>query len=380
MRFARMMTLVLMILYVPMILGLVAGMLWVGYSVTAMVFRGMLFPFVIVLTIALDMTIVGSSLILLIGLLPLFFRAPPESPPGIEIREVQHPRLFKVIRRVSARLGTSAPDVFYLHGEHDAGIGDLWLRDANGRAHGRRALSFGVPFVLELRVDEFLAVLCHEIAHASGGDTLMSRRASRFFTSLGIAIGGHSAATPDEQGPGLFELAVQYFLYGYFLLFAYFYQMDNRARELRADRLAAEVCGAQAMRGALIRIAALCEFNQLNSWFIADQLAQRELPVQNLFDQYRTNRAGITSTRFAAAENQVMLEPHTVWSSHPRITDRIRVISTVDSKGISSARPATELFTDWPRLERMISDSIMEVMQIKHMIRLRKLDRALRER
>lgn len=380
MRIARLIVYVLMFLYLPFIFGLIAAMAWGAYSLTVAASRGKLSPFLIVSVVAVDFTVLGSTILLLFGLLPLFFHGPPSPPPGILIREGQHPRLFKLIQRVVARLGIDVPDAFFLDSSIGAGIGEIRLIGPNGEVRNQRVLIFGAELVIELQVDEFTAILCHEIAHASGGDTVLARRAHRFFRSMGAAIESHSSDSLDQEGPGFIASTIRYLLMAYFHLFAYFYQMDNRARELRADRLAAEVCGASNMRNALIRIAALDGFLQLNGFHIANQLAQREEPVENLFDQYRKNRAAITPARLSAAESNVMLTPHTIWSSHPRITDRIKVISAVESKGISAPQPATSLFTDWPNIERRISDELMKLMQELHKHRLKALDAALRTR
>lgn len=378
MRLARFMVYTLMFLYIPLILAMVAGMIWLGYTLTSAVFLTWRFPLAVLLVLALDTTLLASCVILLFGLLPLILRDSTEHAPGIEIRESENPRLFAVLRRIAARMETTVPNRFYLHHGRGASIGEMKLHDETGRPIRQRVLQFGAALVLELRADEFIAILCHEIAHAAGGDTRLSRFAMRFYTSMMLAIGGHMEDSPDGRGPGLFATAMQYLLLGYFLLFSLFFRMEDRAQELRADRRAAEVCGAEVTRNALIRVAALASFDTLDPWKIANRLAEREEPVQNLFDHYRKARAAISPARLTAAENDVLLTPHTLWSTHPRVTDRIKVIGSVTSRGISAAQPATALFTDWPRLEQTLSDEVMLFATAIHAAKLKKLDRDLR--
>lgn len=378
MHFSRFIVYTLMFLYVPLILALVAGMIWLGYVLTSTAVFIWRSPLILMLVLVLDATMFASCIILLFGLLPLILHNPSDHVPGIEIRESEHPKLFEVLRRIAARMETAVPAGFYLHHGRGASIAELLLKDETGRTVRKRSLMFGAALVLELRADEFITILCHEIAHAAGGDTWLGQFSQRFYRSMILAIGGHMLESPDGQKPGLFATAMQYLLLGYFLLFALFFRMEDRAQELRADRLAAEICGATVTRNTLIRIAALSSFDSLDPWRIANQLALHEKPVENLFDHYRKARAAISDSRLTAAENNVLLTPHTLWSTHPRITDRIRVISSVHARGVSSPLPATTLFNDWPRLEQMLSDEIMVFARAIHAARLKMLDRDLR--
>jgi Zn-dependent protease with chaperone function len=122
----------------------------------------------------------------------------------------------------------------------------------NGHVLTGRTLFVSLSLLKRLDKSEADAVLAHEMAHFSGGDTEYSKRTSpllsRFRTYLGALHAG-----------GL-SWPVFNFMLLYWTLVQLALSTSSRAREFRADRLAAEATSPMSMASALCRVAAYSSY------------------------------------------------------------------------------------------------------------------------
>lgn len=358
-----------LLLYVPLTLALAGGLVVV--CVVLVRYCGLWF-------IGLALTAVGLALLLLFGLLPLFFRHVDHDAPGLPLRDDQHPKFFELLRRIAKRLKARPPDVVFVEPCHAGWIADRTIVDRDGRQlRGVRTLCFGAGNVIDCNIDEFTTLLCHELAHAAAGDTWMARLSGRFFESMALAIAA-AGGSGSHDPPSLLARSIAWLLMGYFYLFALLYLRDSRARELRADRAAAEIFGPERTRRMLMKAHLLQFIPEATVDSVIGFYAENDVEVMNLYDEYRRRRARLPAVRIAAAENQMFMSPPSVWSTHPSLAQRFRALGDSTAAEWDAGRPAAQLFRDWPAIERQLSHMVIELARAGHRLHMRAIDLAAR--
>ena len=170
---------------------------------------------------------------------------------GEVITRAASPALWARVDGLCRRLGTQPPAHIV------GGIDDNFFVTEHpvhlvGHELTGRTLFVSLSLLKRLDKAEADAVLAHEMAHFSGGDTEYSKRTSpllsRFRTYLGAL----------HQG-GL-SWPVFNFMLLYWSLVQLALSTSSRAREIRADRLAAEATSPMSMASALCRVAAYSSY------------------------------------------------------------------------------------------------------------------------
>lgn len=192
----------------------------------------------------------------------------------------------------------------------------------DGTSYRGRTLYVSIPLLRRMRVDEANAVLAHEMAHFSGDDTVHGRR-------IGAIMGQFNAQLRAMHG-GM-AMPVFRFLMLFRALFELSISKVSRERELRADRVAAQLVDRRSMAIALAKVATFCAFRaRLESALFAAMrgLAEGELP----------NRINAGFERFAMTVDYAKdilgnHAPHP-FDSHPTLRDRLGGIG-VDTASIS---------------------------------------------
>lgn len=377
-RLNRLALYILMLLYVPLVLGLAAGLLFgAGYAtwwlLTSDLYVGLRARAAIFL-LALDVAVLFSALVLVLGMLPLFFREVDDSTPGIPLWPKSHPNLFALIERLSRRMGTRPPEAVFLNPFDDAWIADRSISEDGRVRHNVRTLVVGAVHVIQSDVGQFATLLGHEMAHAAGGDTRMGTLASRFFRSMASSIVAHE----DTEDAGWINFFVRLGLVGYYRLFAILYLYDSRCRELRADRMAAEVFGPDHARKLLLNTHVLGHLEQLSIHGIVGDFVQREKPLRNVYAEYLRRRAELPAAVVEQAENEMFMEPGSIWSTHPPLAERFRGVSRVQAREWAATQPATALFKNWLGLEEKMTRLLVEHASRRYKAYLRELDWQLR--
>jgi len=157
------------------------------------------------------------------------------------------PELWNRIEALCARLGTAPPNTIL------AGIDDNFFVTehpvhAGGRVFEGRSLFISLSLLKRLNKPEADAVLAHEMAHFSGGDTLYSKKLSPMLSRY--------VAYMEALHAGALSRPVFYFMLFYWSLFQIPFGRQRRERELRADKLAAEATSPDSIGNALLKVAA----------------------------------------------------------------------------------------------------------------------------
>lgn len=161
------------------------------------------------------------------------------------------PALWARVDALCGRLGTRACDHIV------GGIDDNFFVTEHpvhltGRVLRGRTLYLSLSLLKRLDKSEADAILAHEMAHFSGGDTQYSKklapRLARFRHYL-IALHNGGLSRP-----------IYYFMLFYWSLFQLALNSSSRQRELRADKAAADLTSPASVANALCKVAAYSSY------------------------------------------------------------------------------------------------------------------------
>ena len=177
---------------------------------------------------------------------------------GRPVSREEAPGLWRLLDDLAARLGALLPDnvVVGLTGGFFVSSGPKVLEPGGGTLAGR-TLYLPLPFLPLLREDEVAAIIGHELAHFSGGDTEYSLRFLPIYAGVGrsldaVALAGMGA---DGSHSPLTRPALQL---GVFVMDQFHHAVRHwsRLREFAADAAGARVTSADAAARALLRTSA----------------------------------------------------------------------------------------------------------------------------
>jgi Zn-dependent protease with chaperone function len=170
---------------------------------------------------------------------------------GEVITRAAAPALWARVDSLCRRLGTE-PATHIVGGIDD----NFFVTEHPVRLTGHeltgRTLFVSLSLLKRLDKAEADAVLAHEMAHFSGGDTGYSKRTSPLLSRFRTYLGA------------LHEGGLSWPVFNFMLLYWTLVQLalstSSRAREIRADRLAAEATSPMSMASALCRVAAYSSY------------------------------------------------------------------------------------------------------------------------
>jgi Zn-dependent protease with chaperone function len=273
------------------------------------------------------------------GLLAVFFRSLwPQK--GMEMRvpmeEGDSPRLFAMLKRVCEKAEVPMPREVVL----EMGV-NAWVNMKGWRAGtGKTTLGIGYDLIAGLTEGEVEGVLGHEMMHAK----LVQRGFRQLITcgvghSVRLARGLAGYAAPLRKGKREDVMVEGLLRVADVLARRATRQMAacSRQDEFAADRGAAELCGAGALRSSLMKIGGLQR--------IAARLPLRER-VAHLES---TEGFGLwLAKELAAADHGAVMEPEEVfneYSTHPSPHDRLAALAGYPDEEEMSEAPAIEMLT-----------------------------------
>jgi Zn-dependent protease with chaperone function len=261
----------------------------------------------------LAMVAICAGLSALVVIIKIFQR--PKSVTNVEgeqLTEAAAPRLWQRVREIAARLQTAVPD--HIIGGIDANFFVTEMPVTVGtKVFAGRTLFVSVPLLRILSTAQADAVLGHELAHFSGGDTSASARLNPALLRYdhythGLQEGMTIVVFPIMQ---LYRLLLQLSL-----------SRDSRAREFQADRTAASVTSAQAMIEALVKVAAYATYRGkteeelINGWERLNEQFGLGASVAHGLLPYSTTEQFVDEMRTAPV-------PHP-FDSHPPMAQRMQ--------------------------------------------------------
>ncbi|MEW2505195.1 M48 family metalloprotease [Amycolatopsis sp. NPDC047767] len=256
---------------------------------------------------------------------------------GLPVTPEAQPELWALVRELADAVGTRPPDEIYLVPQVNAAVNEQtrWL----GLQVTRRRLFIGAQLFAGLRIDQFRAVLGHELAHYSNRDTRFGGATYRGRQTIGRVVNG-------LNGTSWFGRMLRSLFHAYAKLYFAVSMRVSRDQELAADAAAARVAGTAAASSALREIEALALSWRffLNTYatmgwtagYVPARLAEgyRQL----LADDSRA--AEIDEVRRNPPEHEVSR-----YDSHPATLERIAVLEAAPVVPVAEGgeRSATEI-------------------------------------
>jgi hypothetical protein len=208
------------------------------------------------------------------------------------------------------------------------------------------------PLLQVITISEFEAVLAHEFGHYHGGDT----RLGPWIYKTRLAIGQTIANLASSSHRGAQVLKLPFVWYGN--LFLRITLAISRAQELAADRLAADVVGAEALEHGLSAIhrAAPVAAYYMNSEVLPVVRSGFAPPLVEGFE-YLLHSDSTIKAMDDNLRTELASAPKNVYDSHPPLAQRLNALQGLPRRGTSDTLPALSLMDDLPNLESKLVSS-----------------------
>ncbi len=201
----------------------------------------------------------------------LYIKTP--TPSGIRLKEKDAPQLFALIHEAVQLTNCKKISAVYLNGELDASVterGRMFLPLCS-----KRILIIGIPLMMAVQIEEFRAILLHEMSHFSkkhtGFNNFLYRQHRRYVVIL-KSLQEHSTFSPIKK------LLVWYINRLSLYAFAY-----SRKNEYEADSNAAAIAGPLNLAMGLTRLST-AKYQFYEAWNMVWRHANHlELPNLNAY-------------------------------------------------------------------------------------------------
>ena len=296
------------------------------------------------------------------------FRTAPRFAPALLVDLNKEARFGAFIADVSTTImKTAPPDVVIFHAEPVFFVERGTLRVFNGEARGR-ILAVGLPVLSFISVNELRAILAHEFAHFTGDDTAFSMTIMPVYTRLATRIeamgtilgaGRQDPASRRNVGCAGLALILPWFtLNVYWTLFHRLNAKISRFRERRADMLAAEACGSEALKTALGKVNAI--LGRFSEVFEATFL-NKVRDGQTLLNYCSALREAMPIVDGPVPDQTGNRGPEagSADESHPRLQERLDSVPGVVER-FSDRQAAQELIGNLSDYEREMTLHLME--------------------
>lgn len=264
--------------------------------------------------------------------------------------------LYRIVDEVAAKVGTKAPDSVILHVLPTYFVTQARLGLLEGKASGR-VLAVAMPMSGKLTGREFRSILAHEFAHFAGKDVLYSTVVAPAYRGLQAALATLSSTSAGGNvGAVLFVLRFPSFLFLRDSL-EYFATIDRtlqRGRELRADRVAAELYGKESFASALGKVS-------VQSALIDKALADfRPSDPKSLFTELDA-AAGRDPELERSAREALQAEVEGPFDSHPSYATRVAALPELSG---SVPEAETQDLPDFAEAGKRLSATAVRVLGI----------------
>ena len=348
----------LMILYIALAVGAVAGLAWLGKTLFEMLpsARG---------RAALGVFLTGAGCFAAVAIIAWSVLPRPDKfePPGPEVDERAQPELFAEIRRIATATGEREPRHVYVMWDINAFVAQ---RGGVMGFGSRRVMGIGLPLVRVLTVSELRAVLAHEMGHFYGGDTRLGPWIYKTRGAIGRTIVNLARASAHVSGVSdvvhlIFVVVLAPFRW-FGSAFLRITQAISRAQELGADRVAARCAGALPLANGLKKShAATIAHRAYMNGEVLPLVEDGVLPPVGQGFATFVGTPPIAKLLDEVVDRELHDGEHDPLDSHPPLRERIAALAEVESSTeAADDRPAIALFRDADRLERELVTARLE--------------------
>lgn len=289
-----------------------------------------------------------------------------EAPQGLRLDETEAPTLQKEVASLREALRTPPIHQILITSDLNASVTQTPRLGPLG--FYRNTLSIGLPLMDALSVEEFRAVLAHEMGHASRAHG----RAGAWIYRLRLTFARLQEHFKETKG--LFEGFFQKFFDWWWPRFVAHAMVSGRIREFEADTFAGERESGVALIRALARLRSVGEHMDSAFWPSIQTLNRiDQTPPGDLLDRMQTEIR--TAVPDARTLQEAWLEESSIEDSHPSLRQRaealvvsrdemqsldvVRESATAVYLGEARARLAETLSAEW-------RTSIGPIWEVRH--------------
>jgi Zn-dependent protease with chaperone function/Tfp pilus assembly protein PilF len=290
---------------------------------------------------------------------------------GSEFRVALHPddapRLFRLLGDLCERANVAVPREVLLEMTVNA-----WVRmDGYRRGAGKTTLGIGYDLLAGLSEREMAAVLAHEVTHARLVQRGFSKwlkgglaRAVRLAAGLAALVdAGRRMRQPSDLARMLFKPADWLARTCARLVAA-----CSRQDEFAADHGAAELCGADALRSALVKLEKIGRAAARLPW--RERVAQLQLGEG--FARWLVTELS-SGSNVPTPEDKT--EPFDKYATHPSLSDRLAALPASGNNYAEISPPAMELLAQPDRIAEQLIAEIQRVVALEEQKDTKALDR-----
>lgn len=254
------------------------------------------------------------------------------------------PDLWASVDRICAELQTAPPNHILGGIDDNFFVTEHTVTTPDGELSGR-TLYVSLSLLRHFSVDEAEAIIAHEMAHFSGGDTLFSLKTSPLINRF-----DHYLAELNDTS----TLMAFYLLNAFRGLMELSFGKHSRDREFRADQLAADAVGPEHFGSALLKLAAYSQYRvRLEDDLFSKDEKHTELTLADRINSGFRDYAlsPVFSNNFEEANT-----PHP-FDSHPPMIERLAVF------GIFSESEFGQVASRAPERQILSGDAINAMEQ-----------------
>ena len=318
-----------------------------GYAYIFLVLAGLLALItLIVLFIAYSRRISGGIIKLMILLLipvwviirSLWVKFPP--PEGLKLSRRQVPHLFALVDELTTKLQAPKFHNILLNQEFNAAVYQVPRLGIFGWQENY--LLLGLPLMQSLSVEEFKAVVAHELGHLSGNHSRFGGWIYRIRKTW-MQIYERLNQSQEHGTSILFNR----FLNWYWPSFNSYSFVLARMNEYEADRCSAELVGANNTAKALMNIEVKASFLETSFWTdIQEQVKHQVEPPNNVYSSMLTilNRP-IAENKSQQWLEQAFAQKTNNVDTHPCLTERLKSLGYSTAEAQKLLQPTEKQIT-----------------------------------
>ncbi len=298
-----------------------------GYVYILLVLTGLLglmalLVWIVVASHRINLGLIKFGLVLLVLvfviLRSLWVSFPP--PQGLELKRPEVPRLFALVDELTDKLQAPRFHHILLDRQFNAAVVQVPRLGIFGWQ--RNYLLVGLPLMQALSLEQFKAVLAHELGHLSGNHSRFSGWIYRvrqtwmqIFERLHQSDSGHSSFLFD----GFFNWYAPFFSAYSFVL--------ARMNEYEADRCAVQLAGAKATAAALINVAITARWENAFWEDMYQQVKTEPDPPATAYTAMMTALPQANSHRdHSCWLDQALAQKTSNDDTHPCLSDRLQAL------------------------------------------------------
>lgn len=235
-----------------------------------------------------------------------------------ELKADEAPELHEFIKKTSRELVARAPKKVYISDSFNAAVLTLPRFGLFGQ---RVHMVLGLPLMKSLSLEQFQAVVAHEIGHISGKHGSFAKMASHLERSWANLFAS------QEDSNHKFGAFYEKFANWFFPFFAAYSFVLMREQERDADRYAVQLVGARPLGEALVAMHTRDAEVEQTFWRrMHEENVEKETPSQKSFSEMLGSMAFVDEGRAGETLTRA-LEVRTGYDdTHPSLADRLKAI------------------------------------------------------